>query len=93
MFKRIVARVLLFGIPFTAAYVFNRPATAEHVKKAPIVCAYPGDRPGELRLTLEQDTCKERTGLHSEVGPRPASVIPAMQGLPEVSRSPINPSF
>jgi hypothetical protein len=93
MFKRTVARVLLFGIPFTAAYVFNRPAPAEHLKKPPIVCAYPGDRPGELRITLEQDTCKERTSMHSEAVPRPAWVIPATQSFREVPRSPVNPSF
>jgi hypothetical protein len=93
MFKRIVARVLLFGIPFTAAYVLNRPTPAEHVRKTPIVCAYPGDRPGELRITLEQDTCKERTSLQSEVAPHPALAIPATQSFPEAPRSPANPSF
>ncbi len=82
MVKRIVARVLLFGLPFSAAYLLNRPAPPAATEQAPVVCAYPGDRPGELRIRLAEKDCSEGLNISADREPDPARTIPAVQTLP-----------
>lgn len=81
MLKRIVARVLLFGVPFTASYVLNRPAPPAETGKIPVVCAYPGDRPGELRIRLAEKDCSEQSLVNVDRRD-PARTIPAAQSFP-----------
>jgi hypothetical protein len=92
MFKRIVARVLLFGLPFSAAYLLNRPAPPAAAEEAPVVCVYPGDRPGELRIRLAEEDCSEGLNISADREPDPARTIPAVQTPPRgfsVDDSPI----
>ena len=74
MLKRTVARLLLFGIPFGLSYWATRPAPARIQNL--VVCAYPGDRPGELRISLERAGCSENIGQKIEVAP--VSISPAV---------------
>lgn len=72
MLKRAVVRLLLFGIPFGLSYWAARPGP--EVGGQTVVCAYPGDRPGELRINLNRGGCKE---------PNPVEIIPAGRSLPD----------
>ena len=65
MLKRIVARLLLFGVPFALSYWMSRP-TPPAPGQPFTVCAYPGNLPGELRISLDTASCRERTGSQQE---------------------------
>ena len=78
MLKRTVVRLLLFGIPFGLSYWTTRPAPARI--QTLVVCAYPGDQPGELRINVHPVGCAE-TGQRIEGAP--VSVFPAItDGVP-----------
>jgi hypothetical protein len=76
MLKRTVVRLLLFGIPFGLSYWATRPVAPVAANQTLVVCAYPGDRPGELRITLNPSGCLERDG-GSKVGAA-VSVLPTV---------------
>ena len=78
MLKRTVARLLLFGIPFGLSYWATKPATPVAVNQPLVVCAYPGDRPGELRISLDPAGCSENDGGTKIAGAAPVSVQPAV---------------
>ena len=59
LLKRTVVRLLLFGIPFGLSYLATRPAAAVPAGRAFVVCAYPTDRPGELRISLDPAGCAQ----------------------------------
>ena len=65
MVKRTIVRLLLFGIPFGLSYWATRPTPAPI--QAVVVCAYPGDQPGELRIEMDPSVCAA-----------PVSVFPAI---------------
>jgi hypothetical protein len=46
MLKRMIARLLLFGIPFGVSYWASMPAAPVAANQPLVVCAYPGERPG-----------------------------------------------
>ena len=80
MLKRTVIRLLLFGIPFGLSYWATRP-TAPLPSASPqpfVVCAYPGDQPGELRISLETAGCAESRAPGKIRGGSPVSVFPAV---------------
>jgi hypothetical protein len=54
MFKRAIARLLLFGVPFTFGYLATRPAHRTSVGPAFVICAYPN---GEMRITPTAAAC------------------------------------
>jgi hypothetical protein len=59
MLKQIAGRLLLFGIPFALSYLATRPVTPPAVSRTFVVCTYPGDRPGELRISLDPVGCPD----------------------------------
>ena len=59
MLKRTVVRLLLFGIPFGLSYWVAKPAAKVAGGQTVVVCAYPGDRPGELRINLNRGACHD----------------------------------
>ena len=80
MLKRTIVRLLLFGIPFGLSYWASRPVPQVVAGQAVVVCAYPGDRPGELRISLQSQGCASaETGNET----RPASLLPAMRAVTE----------
>ena len=60
MLKRTVVRLLLFGIPLGLSYWVTRPASPVTSERTFVVCAYSGERPGELRISVDSDGCPER---------------------------------
>jgi hypothetical protein len=77
MLKRTVVRLLLFGIPFGLSYWATRPVAPVAGNQTLVVCAYPGDRPGELRITLNPSGCRESEGGSKVVGAA-VSVLPTV---------------
>ena len=75
MVKRTIVRLLLFGIPFGLSYWATRPTPAPI--QAVVVCAYPGDQPGELRIDMNPAGCSEKSGQRIDVA-APVSVFPAI---------------
>jgi hypothetical protein len=73
MLKRTVVRLLLFGIPFGLSYWASRPEP-QAGGHAVVVCASPGDRPGELRISLNTAGCAQPDAAN-DAGP--AAIIPA----------------
>jgi hypothetical protein len=65
LLKRTIVRLLLFGIPFTLSYLVTRPAAAVPADHTFIVCAYPTERPGELRISLDPAACAQNTQLRA----------------------------
>jgi hypothetical protein len=65
MVKRTIVRLLLFGIPFGLSYWATRPGPPRI--QTVVVCAYPGDQPGELRINTDPAGCSA-----------PVSVFPAI---------------
>jgi hypothetical protein len=96
MLKRTVVRLLLFGIPFGLSYWATKPATPITVNQTVVVCAYPGDRPGELRINLDPAGCSESAGPKT-AGAAPVSLLPAVnspQGVKgNAGNKPLNLSF
>ena len=89
MLKRIFVRLLLFGIPFGFSYWVARPAPQVVAGRAVVVCAYPGDRPGELRINLNRGGCEDTS---------PVEILPAGRSLPngtgaDVDRGSVNVPF
>jgi hypothetical protein len=78
MLKRTVVRLLLFGIPFGLSYWATMPAAHVTGNQTLVVCAYPGDRPGELRISLDPAGCLETDGGSKIVGAAPVSIHPAV---------------
>jgi hypothetical protein len=78
MLKRTIVRLLLFGIPFGLSYWATRPAAPVAANKTLVLCAYPGDRPGELRINLAPSGCSESDGGSTITGVAPGSLFPAM---------------
>jgi hypothetical protein len=76
MLKRTVVRLLLFGIPFGLSYWATRPA-APTGNQTVVICAYPGDRPGELRINLDPSSCSETEGSKITAA-APGSIYPAV---------------
>jgi hypothetical protein len=72
MLKRTVVRLLLFGIPFGLSYWIAMPTPQIAGEQTVVVCTYPGDRPGELRINLSRGACQ---------GPNPVEIIPAGRSL------------
>jgi hypothetical protein len=97
MLKRTIVRLLLFGIPFGLSYWATKPAVPVGGNQALVVCAYPGDRPGELRISLDPAACSETDGGPTIAGAAPVSVFPAMnipQGVGEdAARKSLSISF
>ena len=83
MLKRTVIRLLLFGIPFALSYWATRPSASAPPSpgKPFIVCAYPGDQPGELRFSLDTGPCRERGVTKDEETRERARTIPARRSL------------
>ena len=83
MLKRSIIRLLLFGIPFGLSYWATRPTAP--VSSGPpqpfVVCAYPGDKPGELRIRLDTSDCAEGRAPGKIRGGSPVSVFPAVTTL------------
>ena len=77
MLKRVVVRLLLFGIPFGLSYWATRPAAHVAGNQTVVVCAYPGDRPGELRISLDPGGCSASSG-GSNVAGAAVSIHPAV---------------
>ena len=75
MVKRTIVRLLLFGIPFGLSYWATRP-TPPRIQTV-VVCAYPGDQPGELRIGIDPAGCSEGSGQRID-GAAPVSVFPAI---------------
>ena len=75
MFKKTVVRLLLFGIPCGLSYWATTPAPSVAGHQRLVVCAYAGDRPGELRISLERAACSESDISKSA---EPGSVFPAV---------------
>jgi hypothetical protein len=73
MLKRTVVRLLLFGIPFGLSYWVAKPAAQVAGGQTVVVCAYPGDRPGELRINMNRGGCKDAN---------PVEIIPAGRSFP-----------
>ena len=71
MLKRTVARLLLFGVPFTFAYFGSRPA-AKPAARPFVICAYPD---GEMRISPDASKCDE---FHKLLVPA-ASVAPPVE--------------
>jgi hypothetical protein len=89
MFKRVVVRLLLFGIPFGLSYWAARPASQVAAGQSVVVCASPGERPGELRINLNLGGCHDTN---------PVEIVPAGRSLPdgvsaEVNRGSVNVPF
>ena len=85
LLKHAVARLLLFGIPFALSYLATRPAQPAAGGQAFVVCAYPTDRPGELRISLDRKGCakeKEPRGSDESV-----TTVPAVRTIPGSSRN------
>jgi hypothetical protein len=76
MLKRTVVRLLLFGIPFALSYWATRPVASVAGNQTLEVCAYPGDRPGELRITLDSAGCSKSEGSKI-TAVAPVSAFPA----------------
>jgi hypothetical protein len=74
MFKKTVARLLLFGIPCGLSYWATTPAPSVAGHQRLVVCAYAGDRPGELRISLEPACSKSDNSKSAE----PGSLFPAV---------------
>jgi len=76
MLKRVVVRLLLFGIPFGLSYWATKPAAPVAGNQTLVVCAYPGDRPGELRISRDPAGCSDSDG--SKLAGAAVSVHPAV---------------
>jgi hypothetical protein len=76
MLKRTIVRLLLFGIPFGLSYWATRPVAPVDANKTLVLCAYPGDRPGELRINLAPAGCPASDGGSTITGVAPG--FPAM---------------
>jgi hypothetical protein len=84
MLKRTVVRLLLFVIPLGLSYWVTRPTPPVTLERTFVVCAYSGDRPGELRISLDSGGCPEREfKLGHETSP--AAIVPAGRSIPESS--------
>ena|SRR5688572_24328646 len=82
MLKRSIIRLLLFGIPFGLSYWATRPTPVPSGPPQPfVVCAYPGDKPGELRIRLDTSDCTEGRAPGKIRGGSPVSVFPAVTTL------------
>jgi hypothetical protein len=61
-----------------------------------VVCAYPGDRPGELRILLDPTACSE-TRAGSKMEAAPVSIFPAIttveKSLDRTTKTPLNIGF
>jgi hypothetical protein len=77
MLKRTIVRLLLFGIPFGLSYWAAKPA-ASAGNQTLVVCAYPGDRPGELQISLSPAGCSEINGGFTIERAAPVSILPAV---------------
>lgn len=78
MLKRSVVRLLLFAIPFGLSYWASRPARHVPAGQRVVVCAYPGDRPGELHISLNTAGCPQGDSGH-EASP----TVPAVRSIPD----------
>ena len=54
MFKRAIARLLLFGVPFTFGYLATRPSRPIESQPRFVICASPD---GEMRITASASAC------------------------------------
>ena len=82
MLKRTVVRLLLFGIPLGLSYWVTRPTPPVTLERTFVVCAYSGERPGELRISLDSGGCPEREfKLSHETSP--AAIVPAARSIPK----------
>jgi len=87
--KRTAVRLLLFGIPFGLSYWATRPAPQIASNQAVVVCAYPGDRPGELRIQLGATQCSDRVPITAS----PAEISSATEHSLDIGSELINVSF
>jgi len=81
MVKGTVVRLLLFGIPFGLSYWLARPTVSPARPQSFVVCAYPGDQPGELRISLEAAGCSRDPAPGKPQTASPVSVFPAVTTL------------
>jgi hypothetical protein len=95
MMKRNVVRLLLFGIPFGLSYWATRPAPPVPQSQPLVVCAFPGDRPGELRIHLDPAACSETQPALK--GAAPVSIFPAItsgeRSLDRSAKTPLSIGF
>ena len=70
MFKRAIARLLLFGVPFTFGYLATRPARPTESQPQFVICASPD---GEMRITPTAAACAKGSTV----------LVPAGRSLPE----------
>ena len=82
MLKRTVVRLLLFGIPLGLSYWVTRPTPPVTLERTFVVCAYSGERPGELRISLDSGGCPEREFKPSHET-SPAAIVPAGRSIPD----------
>jgi len=69
MLKRAVVRLLLFGVPFTFAYLVSRPALPTPPKPAFVICAYPD---GRMKVAANAAACAAGSAI----------LVPAAQRRP-----------
>jgi hypothetical protein len=86
MLKRTVVRLLLFGIPFGLSYWVTRPTAPAGGNQTLVICAYPGDRPGELRINVDPSGCSETEGSRITAAV-PGSAYPAVN-IPQTTERP-----
>ena len=87
LLKQSVVRILLFGIPFGLSYLATRPDPPVPANRNLVVCAYPTDRPGEFRFSLDSTKCKDAARLESR---EPARTRPARRIIPADSANRID---
>jgi hypothetical protein len=58
MVKRMVVRLLMFGIPFSLSYVLTRPATPGVQAQTFVICAY-GDQGREIMISTDKAGCPQ----------------------------------
>jgi hypothetical protein len=71
MMKRAIARLLLFGVPFTFGYLATRPARPAESTPRFVICASPD---GQMRVTANAADCARGSAI----------LVPAGRSLPEV---------
>jgi hypothetical protein len=60
MFKRAIARLLLFGVPFTFGYLATRPARQNPSPPQFVICAHPN---GEMTVSPSGSACGQGSAV------------------------------
>ena len=76
MLKRMVVRLLMFGIPFSVSYIVTRPAPPAEAARTFVICAY-GDHGREIVLATDKSGCEQSDSKPERPANRPGWVVPA----------------